>query len=150
MGMGYTLVCEKCGHSRNLFVGCGMMYGEVLREKTQEAKEGLHGEALKALFETYPNGCIDAMNNIYYCGECRAVECEPGLDFYKPIDPEKAPADEWFGPDMDQYELVEEHAHLCPKCRKPMKQVIRLTDEEPVVCPECGGIMRSRHRLMWD
>lgn len=150
MGMGYTLVCGKCGYSRNLFVGCGMMYCQVLQQKTREAKEGMHGPKLKALFEKYPNGCIDAMNNIYYCNECRTVECEPSLDFYKPVNPDEEISDELFGPDMDKYELAEEYIHLCPKCGRPMKQVIRLTESEPVDCPECGGSMETGHRLIWD
>lgn len=150
MGMGYTLVCQKCGYSRNLFMDCGMMYYEVLREKTGEAKRGEHGPRLAQLFEEYPNGCIDAMNNLYYCPECRAVACESSLDFYKPKNPERDAEDDWFGPDMSEYELVEAHAHLCPKCGRQMKEVMRLTESEPVECPECGGVMESGHRLMWD
>ena len=36
MGIGYSLVCKKCGYSRNLFAGCGMMYNEVLRERQRK------------------------------------------------------------------------------------------------------------------
>lgn len=150
MGMGYTLVCRKCGYSRNLFAGCGMMYNEVLREKTEEAKRGVYGEQLKALFEKYPNGCIDAMNNIYYCSDCRAVECESSLDFYRPKDPEWSNEEDFFGPDMSEYELVEKHSHGCRKCGKTMKEIFRLTEDEPVDCPECGGSMETGHRLIWD
>lgn len=150
MGIGYTLVCQKCGYSRHLFAGCGMMYNEVLREKTEEARRGDHGARLAELFEQFPNGCIDAMNNIYYCPDCRTVECESSLDFYKPKDPSRGASDDPFGPDMSEYKLVEAHAHACPKCGKPMKDVMRLTKNEPVDCPECGGTMESGHMLMWD
>lgn len=150
MGIGYSLVCPKCGYSRNLFAGCGMMYNEVLREKTEEAKQGKHGHQLKELFEQYPNGCIDAMNNIYYCPDCHAVECESSLDFYKPKVDDRDAEDDLFGPDMDEFELVEAHEHNCPKCGKPMKEVMRLTQNEPVNCPECGGLLESGHMLMWD
>ena len=127
-----------------------MMYNEVLREKTEEAKQGKHGQRLKELFEQYPNGCIDAMNNIYYCPECRAVECESSLDFYRTKDADRDSEDDLFGPDMDEFELVESHAHICRKCGKPMKEVMRLTDSEPVDCPECGEALESGHMLMWD
>ena len=150
MGIGYSLVCKKCGFSRNLFAGCGMMYHEVLRQKTEEAKQGKYGKQLADLFEKIPNGCIDAMNDIYYCPECRAVECESSLDFYKPKNPFRESEDEPFGPDMDEFELVEKHTHLCPKCGKPMKEVMRLTEDEPVDCPECGAPMENGHLLMWD
>ena len=150
MGMGYTLVCNKCGYSRHLFAGCGMMYNVVLRDKTEEAKQGMHGEQLKKLFEEYPNGCIDAMNNIYYCPDCRIAECESSLDFYKPKDASRNAEDDMFGPDMDEFELVARHEHLCPTCGRPMKEVIRLTDNEPVRCPECGETMESGHLLLWD
>ena len=150
MGIGYSLVCKKCGYSRNLFAGCGMMYHEVLREKTEEAKQGKHGQRLRDLFEQYPAGCIDAMNNIYYCKDCRAVECESSLDFYKPKDASRNTEDDIFGPDMDEYELVETHGHMCQKCGKPMKEVFRLTDDEPVTCPACGETLESGHMLMWD
>lgn len=150
MGLGYSLVCKKCGYSRNLFAGCGMMYNHVLREKTEEAKRGDHGARLRELFEKYPNGSIDAMNNIYYCPDCRAVECESSLDFYKPKDPDRDTEEDIFGPNMDEYELVEPHTHLCPKCGKPMKEVMRLTKDEPVDCPECGERLESGHMLMWD
>ena len=150
MGIGYSLVCKKCGYSRNLFAGCGMMYHEVLREKTEEAKQGKHDQRLRDLFEQYPAGCIDAMNNIYYCPDCRAVECESSLDFYKPKDASRNTEDDIFGPDMDEYELVETHGHMCQKCGKPMKEVFRLTDDEPVTCPACGETLESGHMLMWD
>ena len=150
MGIGYSLVCKKCGYSRNLFAGCGMMYNRVLREETEEAKQGKHGQRLRELFEQYPAGCIDAMNNIYYCPDCRAVECESSLDFYKPKDASRNTEDDIFGPDMDEYELVETHGHMCQKCGKPMKEVFRLTDDEPVTCPACGETLESGHMLMWD
>ena len=150
MGMGYTLVCKKCGYSRHLFLGCGMMYNEVLREKTEEARQGQHGERLRTLFERYPNGCIDAMNNLYYCPDCRTVACESSLDFFKPKDPTRDAEDDFFGPDMDEFELVEKHQHLCPGCGKPRREVMRLTENEPVNCPECGGAMESGHPLLWD
>ena len=140
MGMGYTLVCKKCGYSRHLFLGCGMMYNEVLREKTEEARQGQHGERLRTLFERYPNGCIDAMNNLYYCPDCRTVACESSLDFFKPKDPARDAEDDFFGPDMDEFELVEKHQHLCPGCGKPMREVMRLTENEPVNCPECAAM----------
>ena len=44
MGIGYSLFCKKCGYSRNLFAGCGMMYNEVLRKLTEEAKRNLLAE----------------------------------------------------------------------------------------------------------
>ncbi|MBQ9902520.1 MAG: hypothetical protein IJM51_09105 [Clostridia bacterium] len=150
MGMGYSLVCRKCGYSRNLFAGCGMMYHHVLSEKTEEARSGVHGEKLKLLFEQYPNGCIDAMNEIYYCAECRTVECESSLDFYKPKDSGRSADDDVFGRDMSEYELVEKHQHLCPKCGSPMKNIMRLTADTPVDCPECGSEMENGHMLMWN
>lgn len=150
MGMGYTLVCKRCGCSRNLFLGCGMMYNEVLREKTEEARRGEHGERLRQLFEQYPNGCIDAMNHLYYCADCRTVRCEAAMDFYRPKDPARKGDEELFGPDMEQYELARTQEHLCPQCRQPMKEVMRLTEDEPVNCPECGAVMESGHRLIWD
>jgi hypothetical protein len=149
MGIGYSLICKKCGYSRNLFAGCGMMYHEVLREKTEEARKGQLGPRLAELFTLYPNGCLDVMNNVYYCPGCRAVECEASLDFYRPKD-SGAPEEDVFGPDMDQYELVETCPHFCPKCGKQMKEVIRLTEEEPVDCPECGERLETGHMLMWD
>ena len=150
MGMGYSLVCKKCGYSRNLFAGCGMMYHEVLREKNEEARNGVHGTRLKELFEEYPNGCIDAMNEIYYCAVCRAVECESSLDFYRPKNPDQAAGDDVFGPDMNEYELVEKHEHSCPNCGKPMKEIMRLTEDTPVDCPECGSELENGHMLLWD
>ena len=149
MGMGYTLVCKKCGYSRHLFLGCGMMYMKVLEEKTEQAKSGALGERLKELFEQYPNGCIDAMNELYYCPDCRRVECESSLDFYRPKNPDQEEAD-YFAPDMDQYELVETREHTCPKCGRAMKKIMRLTENEPVECPECGGVLEGGHPLLWD
>ena len=149
MGIGYSLVCKKCGYSRNLFLGCGMLYHEVLREKTEAAKKGQLGPRLAALFAQYPGGCIDAMNNLYYCPDCRAVACEAALDFYRPKD-SVTPEEDVFGPDMDQYELVETCPHFCPECGREMKEVVRLTQEEPVDCPACGERLETGHRLLWD
>ena len=150
MGIGYSLVCRKCGYTRNLFAGCGMMYNEVLREKSEKARRGEYGARLKELFEKYPDGCIDAMNNIYYCKDCRAVECESSLDFYKPKGNERNAEDDIFGPDMNEYELVEKHEHICANCGMPMEEIMRLTDETPVCCPECGELLENGHMLMWD
>ena len=150
MGIGYSLFCKKCGYSRNLFAGCGMMYNEVLRKLTEEAKRGDHGERLRELFEQYPNGCIDAMNNIYYCPDCRTVECDSRLDFYRPKDASREAEDDIFAPDMDEFVLVEVHGHLCPKCGRLMNEVMRLTENEPVSCPVCGSVMESGRMLMWD
>ena len=150
MGIGYSLVCEKCGKHINLFVGCGMMYYNVLHEKTEAAKRGEYGARLAELFLRYPDGIIDAMNNIYYCGDCRAVKCESSLDFYRLKDSETDGEEELFGPDLDKYILVEKYGHHCDICGKPMSEVARITSDTPVECPECGSVMEKINMLMWD
>ena len=150
MGIGYSIVCEKCGKHINLFAGCGMLYYNVLQEKTEEAKRGEHGQRLVELFRQYPDGVIDAMNMIYYCSGCRTIKCECSLDFYRRKNSESDENDELPGPDEDEYVLVEKHEHNCEKCGKPMLDKARVTADMPVECPECGSIMGKIDMLMWD
>ena len=85
-----------------------------------------------------------------YCPDCRTVECDSRLDFYRPKDASREAEDDIFAPDMDEFVLVEVHGHLCPKCGRLMNEVMRLTENEPVSCPVCGSVMESGRMLMWD
>ena len=44
MGMGYSYKCKKCGHEYSVFLGVGMMYPQVYRQKLDEIAEGAYGK----------------------------------------------------------------------------------------------------------
>ena len=74
MGMGYSYKCKKCGHEYSVFLGVGMMYPQVYRQKLDEIAEGAYGKEWMILFHKTPYAAINAEKIIYICSSCSRWE----------------------------------------------------------------------------
>lgn len=170
MGYGINISC-KC-QDKELLLGAGLGYPMVYQETVDDIKAGKYDSEMKDLMNSSKYVAVDAEKYIYYCEECGCVECMTALDLYEPKDIKKVeervvgrwsaaePAQNktvkelgelpYFNSDDEDFVLLKEYKHVCPKCGKVMRKI----DEEELfekTCPTCGErYEEGGDIIMWD
>lgn len=153
MGSGIGLKCSKCGKKYYANTGIGFLFPQVYRETLADVKSGKFGEEWKDLASSEELVAVDAEDYLYICGKCGHWVVEKGLSLYAPNDinalmkkkyGDKTVKDRGEVPyamsdDLeDDYHLLKEWIHKCPKCGKSM-HVATWDEETSLHCPKCGG-----------
>ena len=170
MGYGVGVKC-KC-QNKELMLGVGMMYPSVYKETMDDIRSGKYGVEMRDLVKSGRYITVDAERYMYHCDKCGWVEDFTALDLYEPRDVEKVKkrvANRWsagdkeinqtveelgelpyFTSDDDEYVLLKEYKHACPRCGNVMK---RIGEEELFrkTCPTCGEKYKEGGDIiMWD
>lgn len=169
--MGYGLNIHCGCRDKELMLGVGLGYPMVYRETVEDIKAGKYGIEMKDLMNSGKYVAVDAENYIYYCDECGCVESMMALDLYEPKDIEKVekrvvgrwsaaePAQNktvkdlgelpYFNSDDEDFALLKEYKHVCPKCGKVMRK-INEEELEKKTCPRCGEKYQMFSGILWD
>ena len=170
MGYGIGVKC-KC-QDKELMLGVGMGYPSFYEETMEDIRSGKYGAEMRDLVKSGKYIAVDAEEYMYYCDKCGCVEGFTALDLYEPKDAKivgKRIARRWtagdkeieqtvdelgylpfFTSDDDEYVLLKEYKHACPRCGKVMRKI----DEEELfkkTCPTCGErYEEGGDIIMWD
>lgn len=165
MGKGIGVKCKGCNHEGYLNFGVGFRYPLACIEAKQAALNGKLGEEWKKIVSETPNSVVETRSYLFWCPECHCFEMGSDLSIYKPkINQEPAkrlrrtkdPIEEWDSMHSEicheNYELVKEFIHECPKCKTKMerKNEYQIKNLE-LICFHCGGkVELTNDILMWD
>lgn len=169
--MGYGLNIHCGCRDKELMLGVGLGYPMVYRETVEDIKAGKYGIGMKDLMNSGKCVAVDAENYMYYCDECGCVESMMALDLYEPKDIKKVEervVGRWsaaepvqnktvkdlgelpyFNSDDEDFALLKEYKHVCPKCGKVMRKI----NEEELgkkTCPRCGEKYQMFSGILWD
>ena len=165
MGVGYDLVCQKCGYSFEAWLGIGRMYPAVYEETVQKGKRGELGEELQKFLLENPSGAIDISCVVGACKKCGELHNIDDLSMYLPkkgLKPDK-PKGRWsvsmpfegaeYVSPMDlkaHYELVAKYPHKCKHCGGEIKIFTEKTIGR-IKCPHCHEkLVKGDKLIMWD
>ena len=169
MGYGIGVKC-KC-QDKELMLGVGMGYPSFYRETMEDIRSGKYGAEMRDLVKNGKYIAVDAEKYMYYCDKCGCVEDFTALDLYEPKDIKKIEervVGRWsaaelaqnktvkelgelpyFNSDDEDFVLLKEYKHVCPKCGKVMRKI----DEEKLkekTCPKCGEKYQMFSGILWD
>ena len=167
MGKGYFYQCRRCKNQYRVHLGCGMRFPAVYEGLLKDVQSGEYGAEMQLLSQMKEFIAIDANEYLYYCKYCGQWEVSPSMSMYAPNDPESIrnmhygtkTVGEWgyvpYVMDYDlerSYHLIKVYHHMCPNCRRWMKQII--SDEDllfqKLKCPECGSDDVICETFLWD
>ena len=141
MGRTVMVKCD-CGFMYDHYHwGMGWASDDIREHQTILVKNGKYGAELKRLLLSDNELQVDINYHLYQCPCCHQIYDEYSLDLIKPVNKD---FHYFYSPE----EVVYPFKHLCPKCKKKMKQInlyIGRFDsskdnfEEPVICPKCGN-----------
>ena len=170
MGQGIEIGC-KC-RRKELMLGVGMMHPMVYQETMNKIRSGKHGSEMQDLVKSRRFIAADVEMYAYWCDGCGWIDSLMALDLYEPKDVEKvrkrvvnrwSAGDEknkqsveeagdlpYFTVPDEDYQLLKEYKHVCPKCGKVMRK-IDAADLEKKGCPKCGEKYKVEDSfILWD
>lgn len=171
MGTMRLYKCGKCGYSKQLHLGIGMMYPRVSDAMKQSIETGEYGPELKAAYDGCELPAVRPEDLVYVCPNCGCWDVFRDASVYEPVDIEAArreqfgikTVEEWGGiPHVMSYEnksgkyrVVCRYTPACPNCGEGMVPAPERADEEPDVsalkCPRCGSLDASVGEAgFWD
>lgn len=159
MGTMRLYKCGKCGYSRELHLGIGMMYPSVSAAMKESIQAGEYGPELKAAYEGCELPAVRPEEMVYVCPACGFWDVYRDASVYEPADIEAAKkkqygiktAEEWGGIpylmnyeiESGRYRLIGNYEPECPECGGRMAPSPVIAEEEPdagaIKCPECGS-----------
>ena len=154
MGYGIGVKC-RC-QEKELILGMGRKFLSIYEETMNNIRVGKYGVEMRDLVKNEEYIAVDIEYYAYFCKSCGWVGSLIALDLYKPKDTKKIEQIiEKYGllcslSDNEDYVLLKEYKHMCPKCRKVMKKT--KTDELfKKICATCGEKYQDSGLIMyWD
>ena len=168
MGNGIGYECERCGHSFDMYLGCGMAYPSAYAEVVADVRAGTYGEEWKKAFEETEWAAVSAEPKLFWCEECGAWDVGPDLSIWTPKDLEaykrKDRGDKkmlFYGEPQcpmerelrEDFKPVKIREHACPACGKRMHACLDAGKAPRMLkCPDCEGQLKRRDdwTVMWD
>ena len=169
MGTGYVFRCKDCGKEYGMSFGLGFGYSDECQKLRQAALSGELGDEWRRIMSENEYYIIKAENYLYYCRNCGRWEFGPKLSIYAPKDLEDLldqqrgdktvrawGYDPWGLMSKEDYKLIRRYRHVCPECKKAMKQYGEHDWESfhklHLKCPDCNGELAFDEStgIMWD
>ncbi len=125
MGVGYVIKCEKCGNSKDILIGSGMIPPQSFKEPILT---GEYGQDAAEMLELHPDWEFYIENMPFSCS-CNYVTSFPVAIFF-----------------TDKREKIRCDRFRCPQCGK----VLRANSWGKGICWKCGGPMNRDECILWD
>ena len=125
VGVGYVMVCQKCGNGKTLYEGCGYIPPESFKD---DILEGRFGQDAKEIMEEHPEWPFLVEQEPFSC-RCNYITSFTVVSFL-----------------ADDGTEIRCDRHRCSQCGK----VLRANSKGKGICWKCGGPMIASHRIFWD
>ncbi len=164
MGEGHGYKCKKCHNKYSVYLGVGMNYPEVYRQKLEEIAGGAYGTERKDLIKKTKYATIDAGQVLYVCSSCGNWEVGTDVTLYAPNEPKKILKIQYGEKTVEElgyvpyvtnwdlqenYHVLKRYYHKCKKCGKRMHKASE-QEELNLPCPKCGEPNTAQTTIMWD
>ena len=125
MGVGFDVICEKCGNRKTVLIGGGMLLPQEFRD---DILEGRFGQDAREILREHPDWHFWIDNQPFSCS-CGYVTGFAVVIFI-----------------TDDGRQIRCDRHRCSQCGK----VLRANSWGKGICWKCGGRMERYESMMWD
>lgn len=130
MGIGFNLVCKKCGYKQSVNLGVGFYFHELNEEVKHGIRNGDFGEEIKSFYQENPESEVMCSSELYRCDNCLDLTVKPQIR-------------------ITAKHGIYEKIYGCDRCHKGVLK-IQNAQAENILCPVCKEMLITDEFWMWD